>query len=260
MKKLILAILIIVSTANVWAANLPQIATEQLVPGPWFSYVKSDSIKISEKDRIQNVKYSFNVKGPTDNDAIISCKIAFPKDIDVSFLSCSGVLRIGISKGKNILASTSYIKGGKNYFEFLILQKSNNKGFMELSLKIPYYYKNRKIPVAISYELMHKTQAIKDGISYKNSNNIYNTSAAVAGGSFVTGLIIAPVTTIFASVVIGAIAWPLIMVTDTLLASASDTSSPDARSTVQNLFNELKRNYNRLSLYSSTAHFTLHIE
>ena len=246
MKKLILAILIIVSATDVWAAILPQIATEQLVPGPWFSYVKSDSLKISEKDRTQNVKYSFNVKGPTDKDAIISCKIAFPKDIDVKFLSQSGIMIIGTSKSRNIVASTSYVDGKNTCFEFLISQKDKLNGYVELSLTIPYYYKNRNIPVAISYELMNKTQTIKDGITNNMVNNVLSGGTAFLGLACLPAVIIAPI--------------PALLISGSLIAAGLNNPSPDAHNTVQNIFSELKRSYKRSSLYSSTARFTLHIE
>ena len=172
MKKLFIAILFVTFAFEAWAEQAPYLVTEQFVASSWFRYIKSDSLKISEKNRTQKVKYCFAVKGTADSDATIDCKIAFPKDIDVDFLTCSGILKVDTSGKKNILMETSYVEGGKRYFEFLILQKDNVKGFVELSLTIPYYYKNRHIPVeAIPFKLISDTVTVSEVNSSSEAHN-----------------------------------------------------------------------------------------
>ena len=119
MKKLFIAILFVTFAAEAWAEQAPYLVTEQLIAAQWFRYIKSDTITITTKNRTQKVKYCFAVKGETDSDATIDCKIAFPKDIDVDFLSCSGILKIGTTGKKSILMETSYVEGENRYFEFL---------------------------------------------------------------------------------------------------------------------------------------------
>ena len=118
------------------------------------------------------MKYCFVVKGETDSDAAIDCKIAFPKDIDVDFLSCSGILKIATTGKNSILMETSYVEGENRYFEFLIPQKDNIKGFVELSLTIPYYYKNRNIQVeALPFKLIADTSTVSEEDSSSEAHN-----------------------------------------------------------------------------------------
>lgn len=172
MRKLFIAILFVTFAFDAWAEQAPYLFTEQFVAAPWFRYIKSDTLTITAKNRTQKVKYCFAVKGAIDSDATIDCRIAFPKDIDVDFLSCSGILKIGTISKKSILMETSYVEGGKRYFEFLIPHKDNVKGFVELSLTIPYYYKNRNIPVeALPFKLISGTVNASEVNSSSEAHN-----------------------------------------------------------------------------------------
>ena len=172
MRKLFIVILFVTFAAEAWAEQAPYLVTEQFVAAPWFRYIKSDTLTITAKNRKQKVKYCFAVKGATDSDATIDCKIAFPKDIDVDFLSCSGILKIATTGKNSILMETSYVEGENRYFEFLIPQKGNVKGFVELSLTIPYYYKNKKIPVeALPFKLIADTSTVSEGNSSLEAHN-----------------------------------------------------------------------------------------
>ena len=172
MRKLSIAILFVTFAFESWAEQAPYLVTEQFVAAPWFRYIKSDTLTITAKNRMQKVKYCFAVKGATDSDATIDCKIAFPNDIDVDFLSCSGILKIGTTGKKSILMETSYVEGENRYFEFLIPQKGNVKGFVELSLTIPYYYKNKNIPVeALPFKLIADTSTVSEVDSASEAHN-----------------------------------------------------------------------------------------
>ena len=239
MKKIFIVILFITFAANAWAEKVPYLVTEQFVAVPWFRYIKSDTLVITAKNRTQKVKYCFAVKGETDTDATIDCKITFPKDIDVEFLSCSCILKIGNSGKKNILMETSYVEGGNRYFEFLLPLKNKVKGFVELSLTIPYYYKNKNIPVAVSYECMRKTNGMSNSIACACVMSPIDTTVLV------TPALLA--------------ALPFKLIVDTLTASKVD-SSVLAQNTVQKIFSQFKISRARSPLYSSSAHFTLHVK
>ena len=176
MRKLFIVILFVTFAFDAWAEQAPYLVTEQFVSASWFRYIKSDTLTITAKKRTQKVKYCFAVKGATDTDAAIDCKIAFPKDIDVDLLSCSGILKIGSTGKKSILMETSYVEGENRFFEFLIPQKDNVKGFVELSLTIPYYYKNRNIPVeARPFKLIADTSSVSEvDLSSEAHNTVHN--------------------------------------------------------------------------------------
>ena len=256
MKKLFIVILFVTFVFEAWAEKEPYLVTEQFVASSWFRYIKSDTLTITAKNRTQKVRYCFAVKGATDSDSAIDCRIAFPKDIDVDFLSCSGILKIGTSGKKSILMETSYIDGRNRYFEFLIPQQDKVKGFVELSLTIPYYYKNKSIPVAVNYECLRKTEALNSAIAFRESIIASNT---IVAGSCIAAFAISPVVTTVLATTAALAILPFKLIANTLTASEVDSSS-GAHNTVQNIFSQLKISRARSPLYSSSARFTLHIK
>ena len=87
-----------------------------------------------------------------------------------------GYVHVISTAKKSILMETSYVEGENRFFEFLIPQKDNVKGFVELSLTIPYYYKNRNIPVeARPFKLIADTSSVSEvDLSSEAHNTVHN--------------------------------------------------------------------------------------
>ncbi|MBR0033273.1 MAG: hypothetical protein IJP61_13440 [Treponema sp.] len=153
MKKIIVFVAFVFSAVSLFAEK-SRVMIEQRV-GPVGGATESVSSPVipSEKDSI--VQYQFKVIGKTNEHGAVACKVRFPGEFDVTPMGGDGCQAIE-REGDVIPALTVYNEGNYKYAEFLIPQKNDHSGRVDLQIKIPEKFKGATIPIYVNFDYLQK--------------------------------------------------------------------------------------------------------
>ena len=106
---------------------------------------------------VTNMRYAFTVEADDDENSLIDCVIRFPKDLDIKLMSFDGIQALNSEDYDNVTAFTFYEEGNYKCFEFLISQKKDGNGFVELQANLNRKFKGKNIPVSFTFRHYHQS-------------------------------------------------------------------------------------------------------